>query len=486
MIKAVVVDDERLVRKGFISLLDWPSFGVVITGEARDGHAALELLGEQEADLLFVDLSLPGMTGFELIREVRLRYPAVRCVVLTCHHEFDEVQEALRLGAVDYIVKTLLEPENADEIIRRLVERIRWEDRNKSNPAKAEQKVIAEDNALLYVPLTPELKEEQLYALSLVRNSTLHAVPGMWLSPLPYPVDAARIGGELGAALGTSWTAALLEGVRGQPLKRIAAVLEQSARQALFYAAGGQALPRLHYGELQALAARQRPETGVPSALVQAQNLRWTLERREWDLFLSGVAMQQPDPAAVADFGQELLQGWSGLLLTAEEVQQLALAAECNRHWRHWQVWLHQFTGHVQRRMIELGLSQEMMLCLISAVRYMKSHAGDKINQGDVAAAIHMSRGYFSRCFARFAGETFGECLRRMRLELAKALLLETRAPVCEIACRSGFGDERYFSKLFREHVGKLPSEYRAEGQLQAVHFAAEHRDSKDSLIFST
>ncbi|MFD1905773.1 helix-turn-helix transcriptional regulator [Paenibacillus rhizoplanae] len=87
-----------------------------------------------------------------------------------------------------------------------------------------------------------------------------------------------------------------------------------------------------------------------------------------------------------------------------------------------------------------------------------------KINQGDVAAAIHMSRGYFSRCFARFAGETFGECLRGMRLELAKSLLLDTPVPVCEIACRSGFGDDRYFSKLFREHVGKLPSEYRAEG----------------------
>lgn len=464
MIKAVVVDDERLVRKGFISLLDWPSFGVVITGEARDGHAALELLREQETDLLFVDLSLPGMTGFELIREVRLRYPAVRCVVLTCHHEFDDVQEALRLGAVDYIVKTLLEPENADEIIRRLVERIRWEDGNKSTPAKAEQRVIAEDKALLYVPLTPELKEEQLYALSMVRNSTLHAVPGMWLSPLPYSVDAVRIGGELGAVLGTSWTAALLEGVRGQPLKEIAAVVEQSARQALFYAAGGQAVPRLHYGELQALAARQRPETGAPSALVQGQNLRWTLERREWDLFTSGVVSQQPVPAAVADFGLELLRSWSRLLLTAEDAQQLALAAEGNRSWRHWQVWLHQFTGHVQRRMIELNLSQEVMFCLITAVRYMKSHAGDKINQGDVAAAIHMSRGYFSRCFARFAGETFGECLRGMRLELAKSLLLETPVPVCEIARRSGFGDDRYFSKLFREHVGKLPSEYRAEG----------------------
>lgn len=96
MIKAVVVDDERLVRKGFISLIDWSSFGVVIVGEAGDGNAALALLREQETDLLFVDLTMPGMSGFDLIRQVRQRFPAIRCVVLTCHHEFDYVQEALR------------------------------------------------------------------------------------------------------------------------------------------------------------------------------------------------------------------------------------------------------------------------------------------------------------------------------------------------------------------------------------------------------
>ncbi|MNR49106.1 HTH-type transcriptional activator Btr [compost metagenome] len=103
------------------------------------------------------------------------------------------------------------------------------------------------------------------------------------------------------------------------------------------------------------------------------------------------------------------------------------------------------------------------MFCLIRAVRYMKQHAGDKINQGDVAAYINMSRGYFSQCFARFAGESFGEVLRGMRLELAKSLLLETNYPVHEIACRSGFEDDRYFSRLFRERVGRLPSDYRAE-----------------------
>ncbi|QUL52789.1 response regulator [Paenibacillus tritici] len=469
MIRAVVVDNERLVRKGFISLIDWASFGMVITGEAGDGNAALDLLRKQETDLLFVDISMPGMTGFELIRQVRLQYPAVRCVVLTRHHEFDYVQEALRLGAVDYIVKTLLEAENADETIRRLVERIKWEDGNRGVLAGLEQKVMTVDKALLYVPLMPDLNEEQLLALPLVKNSTLHTMPDMWLSPLLVRMDVERTGREQAALLGTSWATALLEGVCDQPLKEIAAVLEQSVLLALFYDTGGQALTRLHYGELQALAMKQQQRLaenggGSSLALVKALNLRWTLERREWELFTGGVLSQQPDQEAVAEFGRELLRCWSRLLLTPEEAQQLKLAAESNRSWRHWTSWLRQFSAHVQQRMIELGMSKEVLLCLITAVRYMKSHAGNKITQGDVAAAIHMSRGYFSRCFARFAGESFGESLRGMRLELAKSLLLETHVPVCEIACQSGFGDDRYFSKLFREHVGKLPSEYRAEG----------------------
>lgn len=184
MIKAVVVDDERLVRKGFISLIDWSSFGVVIVGEAGDGNAALALLREQETDLLFVDLTMPGMSGFDLIRQVRQRFPAIRCVVLTCHHEFDYVQEALRLGAVDYIVKTLLEVENADETIRRLVERIKWEDSTRESLSRGEGRIIAADKALLYIPLDPRSSEEELFQLSVVKNHPLITFQDMWITPL--------------------------------------------------------------------------------------------------------------------------------------------------------------------------------------------------------------------------------------------------------------------------------------------------------------
>lgn len=465
MIKAVVVDDEHLVRKGFISLIDWPSFGVMITGEAGDGKAALELLSSQKTDLLFVDLTMPGMTGFELIREVRLHYPLVACVVLTCHHEFDYVQEALRLGAVDYLVKTLLAPDNAGAAVRRLVDRIRREDGLRSAAwADGERECMTTDLAMLYVPLRPEMKEAQLYTLLLMQGAPPLAVHDMWLAPLPLGSGAAASCVEHPAGPGPGWATVLLSGVRGQPLKELGGVLGQTVRQALFYQAGADVLPKLAYSELQALARKPRQAAGCPGVLAAAMDLRWTLEQAEWEQFTAAMLSQQPRQEAVAAFGLELLRSWSGLLLNPEEAQQLERTAAGNRSWSHWSQWLRRFSDHVQRRTLELGLSREVMLCLIRAVHYMRSHAGEKINQGQVAAAVHLSRGYFSRCFARFAGEPFGESLRAMRLEQAKALLLHTRVPLSEIPCRSGFEDERYFRRLFQAHTGKLPGEYRAEG----------------------
>ncbi|ASA20406.1 response regulator transcription factor [Paenibacillus donghaensis] len=467
MIKAVVVDDERLVRKGFISLIDWPSFGVVIVGEAGDGKAALELLRQQEVDLLFVDLTMPGMSGFELIRQVRQRFQGTRCVVLTCHHEFDYVQEALRLGAVDYIVKTLLEMENADETIRRLVDRIQWEDHTRASLHREESKVMAADKALLYLPVDGGGTEEELLRLTMVRNNPLISFQDMWMSPLLQRFSEEEGERELRTRLSGNWLTALVSGLRNQRLQELEQLFTAKLRQLIFYQAGKTGLTQLSYEELvQAPAAEPAQEaSALEELLEEAQNLKWTMDEREWERLTRAIVQLKPRWERFPVFGYGLLKSWSGLLLNAEEQARLEEAISGNQSWCQWHSWLRQFSDHVGRRMIELGLSKEVMLCLIRARRYMRQHAGDKINQRDVAAKINMSRGYFSQCFARFAGETFGESLRSMRLELAKQLLLETALPVCEVASRSGFEDDRYFSRLFRERVGRLPSEFRMEGR---------------------
>ncbi|MNC02294.1 HTH-type transcriptional activator Btr [compost metagenome] len=394
---------------------------------------------------------------------MRQRFPAIRCVVLTCHHEFDYVQEALRLGAVDYIVKTLLEVENADETICRLVERIKWEDSTRESLNRGAGGVMTEDRAVLYLPLKAQSNEEELFQLSLVKNQPLIALREQWISPLPQRFGEQELQQELSSVLGGRWLTALVSGLRGQSLQEMEEVLAKAARMALFYYSGAEEPARLNYPELKLAWAGDRDESMKESVLQAAQNLRWTIERADWEDFTAGVLCQKPSSEAIAAFGHAMLRSWSPLLLTQGEAAELASAAGGNVNWCRWKQWLRQFAAHIQRRMVELGLSKELMFCLIRAVRYMKQHAGDKINQGDVAAYINMSRGYFSQCFARFAGESFGEVLRGMRLELAKSLLLETNYPVHEIACRSGFEDDRYFSRLFRERVGRLPSDYRAE-----------------------
>lgn len=468
MIKAVVVDDERLVRKGFISLINWSSLGIVIVGEAGDGKAALELLHEQEVDLLFVDLTMPGISGFELIRLVRQRYAGIRCVVLTCHHEFDYVQEAMRLGAVDYIVKTLLEMENADETLRRLVERIKWEDHTRDALVRGDGKRMTADRALLYIPLNHYCKEEELFQLSIVKNNPLITFQELWMFPLLHRFSEEECKRELKHQLSGSWQAALISGLRDQSLQELEEQFTAKLRQILFYQSGADSLITLTYEDIKQEAAVSYLKQEVKELFGYAENLKWTLDGNEWDRLVASILRQKPSYEELTRFAYTLLQSWRSLLFKADDADQLEREILHNTSWGHWKNWLRRFADHVGRRMLELGLTKEVMACLILAVCYMRAHAGDKINQSDVAAAINMSRGYFSQCYARFAGQTFGESLRGMRLELAQALLLETTLPVCEIASRSGFEDDRYFSRLFRERIGKLPSEFRAEGKSQA------------------
>ncbi|REE81509.1 AraC family two component transcriptional regulator [Paenibacillus taihuensis] len=139
MIKTLIVDDEIFVRKGLISVLPWQKFGFKIVGEASGGEKALEFLANNRVDIAFMDLTMPGMSGFELMKATRDAYPDLRVVVLTCHQDFNYIQDAMRLGAIDYIVKTQLEKETLDDVLERISARIRHDSKERGSfvPAPA-------------------------------------------------------------------------------------------------------------------------------------------------------------------------------------------------------------------------------------------------------------------------------------------------------------------------------------------------------------
>ena len=103
-LKALLVDDFPTVRKAIVKVLESIDLEVI---EAKNGIEALDVLDSQSVDMVFTDLVMPEMDGFELCEEIRRR-PGLRTlpiVVVSTHRDAAYVIQALRRGADDYLNK---------------------------------------------------------------------------------------------------------------------------------------------------------------------------------------------------------------------------------------------------------------------------------------------------------------------------------------------------------------------------------------------
>ena len=125
MIRVFLVDDEKLVRRGIIGLIDWEKYGMEVVGDSGNSQETLEFLKREEVDLLFSDLEMPGLSGVPFLQEVKKVRPEIQIVVLTMHQEFELIQQSLRVGILDYITKAQIEGENVDAFMESIRERYR-------------------------------------------------------------------------------------------------------------------------------------------------------------------------------------------------------------------------------------------------------------------------------------------------------------------------------------------------------------------------
>jgi two-component system, NarL family, response regulator NreC len=103
-ITIVLVDDHQIVRQGLKAVLAGePDLAVV--GEGVDGIEAISLVEKLNPDVLVLDMMMPGLNGLDVAREVCARFPRTRAVVLSMHADEGYVLEALRNGAMGYVLK---------------------------------------------------------------------------------------------------------------------------------------------------------------------------------------------------------------------------------------------------------------------------------------------------------------------------------------------------------------------------------------------
>ncbi len=103
-VRVLLVDDHALVRAGMKSLLR-DIEGVEVVGEAADGAAALALAGRERPDAVLLDIAMKGMGGLETAAKFREQFPGVKVLILSMHSSEEYVLQALRAGAVAYLIK---------------------------------------------------------------------------------------------------------------------------------------------------------------------------------------------------------------------------------------------------------------------------------------------------------------------------------------------------------------------------------------------
>ena len=114
-IRVMVVDDHQVVREGLVSMLEAPEH-IEVVGQAANAPEAIRKAHELKPDIMLLDIRMPGTTGLDVCRTLRVQLPETRVIILTTYEEEDYLFEALRAGAVGYLVKTASYEELVDAI----------------------------------------------------------------------------------------------------------------------------------------------------------------------------------------------------------------------------------------------------------------------------------------------------------------------------------------------------------------------------------
>ncbi|MCX6633554.1 MAG: response regulator transcription factor [Acidobacteria bacterium] len=119
MIRILIVDDHAILRRGLRALLS-DAFATAEFGEASNAEQALEQLGEKVWDVALLDITLPGKSGLDLLKEFKAALPRLPVLVLSVHPEDQFAVRALKAGAEGYMTKESA-PEELVQAIRKIL-----------------------------------------------------------------------------------------------------------------------------------------------------------------------------------------------------------------------------------------------------------------------------------------------------------------------------------------------------------------------------
>ena len=443
MIRVFVVDDEKLVRRGIIGLIDWEKYGMEVVGDSGNSQETLEFLKREEVDLLFSDLEMPGLSGVPFLQEVKKVRPEIQIVVLTMHQEFELIQQSLRVGILDYITKAQIEGENVDAFMESIRERYRETVRYTQ---LSERRVGPEEISIWEAP---DKKQGKAFA-GLLKKA------GVGFEKLDdrhlLLQEGVQTDEFLKAPEAEQSSLICLTEVKGIAYSQLEDLLKGTVKEKLFQdREPGRMVYEYRYPEL----VNTQPGESRKTVLELSMKMEFMLVQKVYEETLEIVrhaALNNEERvAAFYHFNLHWCE-FSGKDFSRyfEEVGSF-------RWWYEWKGWFDEIRKKVLGRVGEDREELESIQAIHQAMNYIREHMDREITLEELLRLTGMSKSYFSRNFKDVTGKTFVTYLNDMRIETAKRYLTETKQPIYWIASQVGYVDEHYFRRVFRERTGVTP-----------------------------
>lgn len=124
--RLLIAEDELWLRKRRVSTIDWSSYGISEVYEAEDGGEALEIALKEKPDIVITDIRMPELSGIDLMKKLNENSIFSKMIVVSGYDDFEYAQGALRMGAINYLLKPVDEEELLDSV-KRCVEELKKE-----------------------------------------------------------------------------------------------------------------------------------------------------------------------------------------------------------------------------------------------------------------------------------------------------------------------------------------------------------------------
>lgn len=520
-LKLIIVDDEKIILQGMTTTFDWNSIGFDVVGTALSGEAALKLIEEKKPDVVLTDIRMKKMDGLALMEHAKSISPNTRFVVLSAYKDFEYAQKACSLGALKYIVKPVNDEmmitmktvydqclaekqqqavfEQWKEILldnkegfgsymieHYLMDELSLEEIKANGVTFTEDQVERHNYAVLCVDVDVVYKVKEFsefsakrFALFSFMEKSIKENYNVWYYN---NADGARV--------------FIVDLENSDKLYKLKLLIE-NAKQELGFSlisaitkafVGFAGMKKAYHQCLQLYAVACELETDLEDSAVEEkeEENRYPYERERQII----SAMRKNDEELLKEAFIEFLSAL-GNSENADKIflHQLAVHVELvlketyglNDNVR---IRFQEFYGSLFKYSASklFNMCYEIFLYAIKerkeslpdgeeeyfndyvnvACAFIGEHLDEEgLSISRVAEEVHLNPVYFGRVFKAVKKTSFKQYLLKEKVERAKKLLLTSDANIMEISCAVGISNASYFTKLFKQVVGCLPSDYR-------------------------